>query len=93
MPIAAPPPPDRQSVIRDRARVSYVKLDELSNGTNAPIAIGDIHRALVTLWPDSVSVDLKEMVESMLTDGTMTNGGGSFTFTQRGEGLYAQYIA
>lgn len=57
--IAAPVvTPDRNSVIRDRARVSYLKLDELSgNGTNAPIPIGDIHRALITLWPDSVSVE------------------------------------
>jgi hypothetical protein len=56
--IAAPVvTPDRNSVIRDRARVSYLKLDELSHGTNAPIPIGDIHRALITLWPDSVSVE------------------------------------
>ncbi|KAK4045976.1 Stress response protein nst1 [Microbotryomycetes sp. JL201] len=83
--------PDRNSVIRDRARVSYLKLDELSNGTNAPIAIGDIHRALITLWPDSVSVDLKELVTAMLMEPTVVNGGGSFTFTQRGDGLFAQF--
>lgn len=52
--------PDRGSVIRDRARVSFLKLDELSpngGGGGAPIAIGDVHRALITLWPDSVSVE------------------------------------
>lgn len=27
----------------------------------------------------------------MLQEGSMANGGGSFAFTQRGEGLYAQY--
>lgn len=49
--------PDRNSVIRDRARVSYLKLDELSNGGAQPIAIGDIHRAMWALWPDSTSVE------------------------------------
>lgn len=49
--------PDRQSVIRDRARVSYLKLDEMTQGTNGPIQIADIHRALITLWPDAVSVE------------------------------------
>jgi hypothetical protein len=29
----------------------------------------------------------------MLQEGNLVNGGGSFSFTQRGEGLYAQYNA
>lgn len=28
----------------------------------------------------------------MLLEGTLTNGGGSFTFTQRGEALFAQFL-
>lgn len=104
--------PDRHSVIRDRARVSYLKLDEMTQGTNGPIQIADIHRALITLWPDAQSVEyvpcprierpdlltpdqnsLKELVESMLVEGSLSNGGGSFVFTQRGDALFAQYLS
>ena len=78
-----PPPPDRLSVIRDRARVTHLRLD----ASGGPVPINDLHRTLVSLWPDSSSVDLRELVEAMLIAGTGGNGGGTFVFSQRGEGL------
>lgn len=82
-----PPPPDRLSVIRDRARVTHLRLDT----SGGPISINDLHRTLISLWPDSSSVDLRELVEAMLIPGTVGNGGGTFVFSQRGEGLVVTF--
>lgn len=68
-----------------------MKVDELQGNNKIPILINDLQSALVTLWPDSVSVDVTELVESMLQEGNLRNGGGSFSFLPQADGVYVTF--
>lgn len=47
----------------------------------------------VALTSSPPSISLKELVESMLQEGTPINGGGSFVFSQHGDTLVGQFLA
>lgn len=89
--------PDRASVIRDRARISFTQLDaasqppSVSQAGGALYPIGDVYRVFLALYPDSTSVDVREFLESCLTPGNLTNGNGTFNFQQRGQVLLMAY--
>lgn len=87
VPAAVPQPPDRLSVIRDRARISFLRIG------SREVALGDLHELMGKLFEDSGSVDLRELVESMLVIGNAGNGGGLFSFRERGEGLLVAFDA
>ena len=96
---AAPAPvaavaPDRPSVIRDRARISFTQLDAATQSSSTSAAnnsslypIGDVYRVFLALYPDSTSVDVREFLESCLVPGSSSNGNGTFNFQQRGNVL------
>jgi hypothetical protein len=73
-------PPDRPSVIRDRAKVAWTKMDELGGSTKSALPVTDVHRGMLALWADSASVTVTEMVEAMLVEGNPRNGGGRFVW-------------
>lgn len=94
--------PDRASVIRDRARISFTQLDAASQAQQQQqqpnqqpqvglYPIGDVYRVFQALYPDSTSVDVREFLESCLIPGTQTNGNGTFNFQQRGQVLLMGY--
>jgi len=99
-PVAAPVvTPDRASVIRDRARISFTQLDaasqqqqqQVANTSSSLYPIGDVYRVFLALYPDSTSVDVREFLESCLVPGTVTNGNGTFNFQSKGNVLLMSY--
>ena len=83
---------DRPSILRDRCRVTLLKLHELGGTSfDMPLSVNDIHRAMLVLWEDAAEVTVRELVESMLAPGTLLNGGGSFNFVTQDDGVLASW--
>ncbi|SGY19944.1 BQ5605_C017g08397 [Microbotryum silenes-dioicae] len=82
--------PDRHSIVRDRARLTYFRLFEKYG--NAVIPINEIYREVVAGWPDSGSIDVPELIESMAVEGNIVNGGGTFLMDLQNGEPCAQYV-
>lgn len=84
---------DRQSILRDRSRVAFLKLHELGQTQlDAPMPVDDIYKAILVLWPsDAAAVTLHELVESMLEPPNGVTRTGVFTFSTVGEQVFAKW--